>query len=442
MWGITDRRHFVKHAAAFGAFSLTAEGFLNQLKAQAPVLKKKNKSLIVIHFGGGYPAIDFWEDKDGHPNMGETKSAPTAVSGIRINRLLPKIGAQMKNAAIIRTLKSTEGDHMRGTRVMMTGLPINPLSEQPHVGSKVAWYYRENEGELPAFMTVGGGGGVGPGFLGQKFGALPISSPGRPPENAAPPGEFAGTPEERMARMQRRGDLIGRLESGFQKSTGSERDAAKAHQEVYDKALGLVISKNKEVFGLEKDVDGKPINTALKAKYAGAGAMGSQFGLGCLLARKLTEAGAACVEVNTGGWDMHNGIFPALTRRLPEIDNGIGTLLEDLAQRGRLQDTVVVTLSEFGRTIRVNNNAGRDHNPGLWSVLIAGGNIAGGQVYGKTSAGADAIEENPVKVGDLFATIYAALGFDKEAQIRDNLGRPSPLAGDKSAPIAALLKNA
>ena len=430
MWGITDRRHFIKHAAAFGTFALTADGFLSALRAQAPALKKKNKSLIVVHFGGGYPAIDFWEDKDGHPNMGETKSAPTAVSGIRINRLLPKIGAQMQNAAIIRTLKSTEGDHMRGTRVMMTGLPINPLVEQPHVGSKVAWYYRDQEGDLPAFITVNGGGGVGPGFLGQKYGPLPIAQPGRPPENATPPAEIGGA--NALDRMQRRGDLFSRLESGFTRSTGSERDAAKAHQEVYDKALSLIISKNKEVFGLEKDVDGKAIK--LKTEY-GTG----NFGQGCLLARKLTEAGAACVEVNTGGWDMHNGIFPQLERRLPEIDSGIGTLLKDLQDRGRLQDTVVVTLSEFGRTIRVNNNAGRDHNPGLWSVLIAGGNIRGGQVYGKTSAGADSIEENPVTVGDLFATISAALGFDKEAQIRDNLGRPSPLAGEKAKPISALL---
>ncbi|HJZ89221.1 MAG TPA: DUF1501 domain-containing protein, partial [Gemmataceae bacterium] len=406
---------------------------LTTLRAQAPALKKKNKSLIVIHFGGGYPAIDFWEDKDPHPNMGETKSASTAVSGIKINRLLPKVGAQMKNAAIIRTMKSTEGDHARGTRVMMTGLPINPLVDQPHIGSKVAWYYRENEGELPAFITVGGGGGIGPGFLGQKYGALPINQPGQPPENAVPPGEIGGMAG--MDRMQRRGDLFSRLEGGFQKSTGSEKDAAKAHQEVYDKALGLIISKNKEVFKLDKDVDGKPIK--LKTEY-GTGA----FGQGCLLARKLTEAGAACVEVNTGGWDMHNGIFPQLERRLPEIDSGIGTLLKDLYERGRLQDTVVVTLSEFGRTIRVNNNAGRDHNPGLWSVLIAGGNIIGGQVYGKTSEGADSIAENPVTTGDLFATIYAALGFDKDAQIRDNLGRPSPLAGEKAKPVAALLKNA
>jgi uncharacterized protein (DUF1501 family) len=202
---------------------------------------------------------------------------------------------------------------------------------------------------------------------------------------------------------------------------------------LYDKALGLIISKNKDVFALEKDVDGKPIK--MKSEY-GTG----PFGQGCLLARKLTEAGASCVEVNTGGWDLHNGIFPQLERRLPEIDSGIGALLKDLSERGRLQDTVVVTLSEFGRTIRVNNNAGRDHNPGLWSVLIAGGNVIGGQVYGKTSEGADSIVENPVSTGDLFATIYAALGFERDAQIRDNLGRPSPLAGEKAKPISALLK--
>ena len=216
MWGITDRRHFVKHAAAFGAFSLTAEGFLNSLKAQAPVLKKKNKSLIVIHFGGGYPAIDFWEDKDGHANMGETKSAPTAVSGIRINRLLPKIGAQMKNAAIIRTMKSTEGDHMRGTRVMMTGMPINPLTEQPHVGSKVAWYYRENEGELPAFMTVGGGGGSGRGSSARSSGRCRSSRPA--PENAM---DYLPAGLRKKDRPDaRRGDLIGRLRAGSRRAPG------------------------------------------------------------------------------------------------------------------------------------------------------------------------------------------------------------------------------
>ena len=433
MWGITDRRHFIKHAAAFGAFTLTADSFLSALRAETSTLKKKNKSLIVIHFGGGYPAIDFWEDKDPHPNMGETRSAGTAVSGIKINKLLPKIGAADAERVDHPDPQEHRGRPHAGHPGHDDRATDQPAGRAAARWLKVAWYYRENEGELPAFITVNGGGGIGPGFLGQKYGPLPIAQPGRPPENATPAAEIGGATEEGMDRMQRRGDLFSRLEGGFQKSTGSERDAARAHQEVYDKALSLIISKNKEVFGLEKDVDGKPIR--LKAEYGT-----DPFGQGCLLARKLTESGAACVEVNTGGWDMHNGIFPQLTRRLPVIDSGIGTLLKDLKDRGRLQDTVVVTLSEFGRTIRVNNNGGRDHNPGLWSVLIAGGNINGGQVYGKTSEGADSIVENPVSVGDLFATIYAALGFEKDAQIRDNLGRPSPLAGEKAKPISALLK--
>jgi Protein of unknown function (DUF1501) len=431
MLGTQNRRHFLQHAAAVGGLAMTSTGFLNALRAQTPSLKKKNKSLIVVHFRGGYPAIDFWEDKT-HANMGETKVAQTAVSGIRINEMMKKTGEQMKNIAVIRSLKSTEGDHMRGTKVMMTGLPINPLLEQPHVGSKISWINRENEGELPSFITVGGGDNVGPGFLGQKFGALPIRTPGQPPENASAPEFLGGSMAEREARMALRGDLFSRIESGFQKSTGSERDAAKAHQEVYDKALGIIVSKKKEVFKLDKEP------TALKTKYGM-----NNFGQGMLLARKLSEEGVSCIEVDTGrGWDLHNGIFPALRTAMPIIDQGIGALIEDLAQRGRLQDTVVVTLSEFGRTVRINNNAGRDHNPGIWSVMVAGGNIVGGQVYGKTSADATMIEENPVSVGDLFATVYAALGLDVTTQIRDSLGRPSPIAGDKAKPIAQLLKTA
>ncbi|MEZ6139257.1 MAG: DUF1501 domain-containing protein [Zavarzinella sp.] len=425
-----DRRHFLKHSAAATAMSVPAANFIAGLKAQAQTMKKNNKSLIIIHFGGGYPAIDFWEDKDPHANMGETKTKETAASGVKINELLPKIASQMKNASLIRTLRSTEGDHARGTRVMFTGMPVNPLVSYPHLGSKVAWYYAskmEYVPDLPAFITVGNSG-IGPGFLGQKFGALPISRPGQPPENATPPREL-GTGASAMDRMNRRGDLFGRLESGFQGSTGSARDAAKSHQEVYEKALSLVVSKNKDVFTLDKEP------AALKTEYG----MGN-FGQACLLARKLTEAGATCVEVNNGGWDMHNGIFASLRNRLPEIDNGIGTLLKDLADRGRLQDTVVVTLSEFGRTIRVNNNGGRDHNPGLWSVMIAGGNIVGGQVYGRTSSDAMSIEENPVSVADLYSTIFAALGFNLEEQIRDNLGRPSPIGGTNAKAITALLK--
>lgn len=427
MWGITDRRHFMKHVAGAAAVSLATDSFLTRLRAESANLQKKNKSLIVIHFGGGYSSLDFWEEKDGHANFGETKSGATNVSGIKINELLEKTRKQMDSIALIRSLQSTEGDHARGTRVMMTGLPINPLLEHPHIGSKVAWLHRENEGDLPPFISVFGGGGIGPGFLGQKFGALPINNPGQPPENVRPPMGID------TARMERRGDLLGRLESGFQKSTGSDRDSAKAHQEVLDKALSLVVSKNKDVFTLDKEPD------SVKKFYGLDTTPNNAFARGMLLAAKLTAAGASCVEVNNGGWDNHAGIFARFRTVLPGIDAGIGGLIAHLKASGRLKDTVVVTLSEFGRTPRINANVGRDHYPRAWQAMIAGGNIKGGQAYGKTDAGAEGVTENGVKVGDLFATIYAALGIDPETQIRDPFGRPAPIAGEKATPIKALL---
>ena len=352
-WGITDRRHFMKHVATTAAIAAPSLTFLDSLKAETATMKKNNKAVIILHMGGGASTLDMFTPLYSHANNGQFKAIKTAVSGIELQEPMVSLAKQMKNVAIIRSLATTEGDHMRGTQLMQTGFSPSPLVQYPSMGAMMAYQFREQDGDLPAFISVGGGGGE-PGFLCMKYASFSIQNPGQPPENIRPPQDIEG-------RMNRRADLFGKLETSFK--TGMDRDAVKAHREVYEKALSLIVSKNKDVFSLDKEP------AALKTEY------GMGFGQGCLLARKLTEAGAACVEVNTGGWDMHNGIFPALARRLPEIDNGVGTLLKDLAQRGRLQDTVVVTLSEFGRTIRVNNNGGRDHNPGLWSVMVAGGNI-------------------------------------------------------------------
>jgi uncharacterized protein (DUF1501 family) len=147
---------------------------------------------------------------------------------------------------------------------------------------------------------------------------------------------------------------------------------------------------------------------------------------------------------------MHNGIFPALTRTLPNLDAGMAALVEDLAQSGRLKDTVVVWMGEFGRTPRINQNAGRDHFPRAWSVVVGGGNIKGGIAYGSTNADGTEVKDRPVKIGDLYATIYAGLGLEEShGQIRDNLGRPRSLAAnptpgnptldDKATPVKDLL---
>jgi uncharacterized protein (DUF1501 family) len=165
------------------------------------------------------------------------------------------------------------------------------------------------------------------------------------------------------------------------------------------------------------------------------------FGRACLLARKLVESGVTCVEVDLGGWDNHANIFNTLSRNLlPQLDRGMGTLVKDLVDRGMWDNTVVVWMGEFGRTPRINQNAGRDHWARCWSVVVGGGGLKGGQVYGATSKDGMEVAADPCSVGDLFATLYKGMGLDPTTQIRDPNGRPHKIAGEDGKPIAALLK--
>lgn len=419
-----NRRQLIQHSAGFAALGLPAFNFFSQLHAAAgPTVAKKrdHKSMIVIWMNGGAAVKDFWDLKPGNANNWAT-ATKTAVSGIEINELLPKIAAQMKNLAIIRSNTRTEGDHNRGTILTSTGRTPNPLSEWPSLGSMLAYLQKDVEADLPSFISVGGANGArGPGFLGMKFAPFTVQQPGTPPENIKPPEGIS------EGRMERRANLFGRLESGFVASTKGEKDSAKAHQEVYEKALSLVVSKNKDVFTIGND--------PMLSKYGQ-----TQVGRGCLLARKLVEAGASCVVVNSGmGWDDHGNIQNAFRTKLPQMDNAIGTLVEDLVQRGLWKDTVVTLLTEFDRTPRINQGAGRDHWPRTNSVLLGGGNIKGGQVYGSTNEGGDAIKDNPVNMNDLFATYFQAMGIKPDTQVRDNLGRPGPIAGEKAKAVAELV---
>jgi uncharacterized protein (DUF1501 family) len=246
-----------------------------------------------------------------------------------------------------------------------------------------------------------------------KYAAFTVQNPGAPPENVEPPREVAG-------RMARRKAIFDVLEDSLQ--TNVAADAAQAHRDVYGKALQLVTSNRKDVFSLNNDRDQRDL-----ARYGNNG-----FGRGCLLARKLVEAGVACVEVTMGNWDNHNGIFPLLAdRQLPPLDGGMAALVEDLAASGKLKDTVIVWMGEFGRTPRINQNGGRDHYPRAWSVAVGGGKLKGGITHGSTSADGTEVKDKPVKVGDLYATLYAGLGLEEShGLIRDNLGRPRSLAAN------------
>ncbi|MCU0706102.1 MAG: DUF1501 domain-containing protein [Fimbriiglobus sp.] len=439
MFGITDRRHFLKHAAAGAAVAVPGMSFLANLSAQAAEMKKKNKSLIVLWMGGGPTTIDLWDMKPDHPNGGgeaAPKPLSTSASGIQITSTMPTVAKQFKNLSIIRSLTTKEGDHNRGSYLMGTGRSPSPLSDFPHIGALLSYQYAQDAEamkgmDLPGFISVGGlPGGAGPGFLGMKYANFTVQQPGQIPENIEAPGDV----KEQMAR---RAALFDTLEGndpkhkGLGLKTGVPADAVQAHKDVYKKALDLVVSNRKEVFSFTSSQDQKD----LKDRYGDNG-----FGRGCLLARKLVEAGVACVQVSLGGWDMHNGIFPALGRTLPTLDKGMGSLVEDLAQSGKLKDTVIVWMGEFGRTPKLNANMGRDHYPRAWSVVVGGGNLKGGIAHGSTEADGGSPKDAPVQIQDLYATLYAGLGLDPKTQIRDNLGRPTAIAADDKGKEGVAIK--
>jgi hypothetical protein len=435
-----NRRHFLKHVAGYSLMALPGIEFLRTIHANAQTLRRNNKAVIIMWMGGGPATIDIWDLKPGRPTGGEFRPMPTRASGVQISEHMPKVADQMRNLAIIRSLTTTEGDHMRGRQLMHTAYTPNPAVQYPSLGSVAAHQIPRLAGyqdiSLPNYISVGGG--EGPGFLGMNYAPFNVQNPGTPPENIRPPQILGSGDIEQMERTRRRQRLFYTLEDHFMESQaphlseGKERakfaDASKAHSEIYQKGFSLVASKEGKVFDLKGE------SPRLIDEYGNSG-----FGRSCLLARRLIEAGVSAVEVNLGGWDTHNANFNAHRTRLqPELDKGMGTLVKDLVDRGMWRSTVLVWMGEFGRTPRINQNAGRDHWARCWSVVVGGGAIRGGQAHGSTDEDGTSVRDNPVRVGDLFATIYRGLGIDPTTQIRDPIGRPMSISGDRGTPIAAL----
>jgi len=439
-----NRRHFMKHVAGYSAMALPGVEFIRTIQANAQELRRQNKSVIILWMGGGPASIDIWDLKPGRPTGGEFKEITTSASGIRISEHMPKVAEQFRHLNVIRSLTTTEGDHMRGTQLMHTSYTPNPAIAFPSLGAVTARKAPELTGyreiSLPNYMAIGTNGG-GPGFLGMNYAPFNVQQPGNMPENVRPPASLAAA-SEMTDRIQRRNRLFHIVEEPFYNSqaahlTPAQRlayaDATKAHMEVYGKAFSLAASKDGQVFELKNEP------TKLMEEYGAAGMGANGFGRAAILARRLVEAGVSAVELSLGGWDTHNQTFQAHSTRLqPTLDKAMGTLVRDLNDRGLWRNTVVVWMGEFGRTPRINQNAGRDHWSRCWSVVTGGGLMKGGNAYGSTDADGMAVAENPVKVGDLFATIYRALGIDPTSQVRDAIGRPFAIAGGGGRPIEQL----
>ncbi len=424
-----NRRHYIRHLAA-AAIASPGAIFMNALHARAADVKKGSKRCILLWMSGGPSHLDTWDLKPGTANGGPFTPIETAAPGVLISPHLPTVAKQMKHISLLRSLDSREGSHERGTYLMHTGnLPV-PTIEHPGFGSILSYELGSKLGDFPLPTCIAiNGGGHGPGFLGMSHAPFVIGNPGGPIENMNLPGSLrlGNSPvEARIAQLRamQREAMWNEVEGRFRKS----RDLAAAdHATVYHKTKMLLNSPLTAVFDLKDEP------AAMKEAYGD-----NNFGRGCLLARRLVERGVPFVEVQLGGWDTHNANFDALQNNLhPTLDKGMGTLIGDLAERGLLDDTLVVWMGEFGRTPRINQDAGRDHWGRCWSIAMAGGGIKGGQAIGATSADGMEIADKPLKVMDIVATMSKAMGLNLDTIYTTPNGRPSKLV-DGGAPVAEL----
>lgn len=412
-FGMT-RRHFAQHLAGSAAMASTSLSFGTAIAANSDQLRKNHKSAILLWMGGGPSTIDLWDLKPGAPTGGPFR--PISTTGdMQISEHLPMVAEQMKHLSIVRSMSTREADHNRGRYYMQTGYVPNANIEHPGYGSVISHelFDQRPDLQIPPFVHIGGGG-TGPGFLGMAWAPFAVSSNGQIRDLAMK------IDDRRLAQRVAALDLI---EGGFIKQTrGGEAAAgspASEHQKVLAKTLALMTSEQMEAFKVDKEPK------EVKERYGERG-----FGQGCLLARRLVEAGVPFVEVDLGGWDNHNDIFTTLSdRKLPELDRAMSALVEDLAQRELLKDTAIIWMGEFGRTPRINQTSGRDHWARSWSVVVGGAGIRGGLAIGQTNSDGTEVESEPYSSEDLMATVCKGLGISLDKTYTSKNGRPMKIAG-------------
>ncbi|GIW80658.1 MAG: hypothetical protein KatS3mg105_2465 [Gemmatales bacterium] len=362
--------------------------------------------------------IDTFDPKPDAPAeiRGEFGTIPTTLPGVRLSEHLPRIARLTDKLSIIRGHNPQNGSHGVADHLMMSGHRFNPSLAYPCYGSVVSRQRGYHNGMFP-FVQLGRNidrrfnGGVA-GFLGDAYN--PFEVPDDPNSPNFKVRDLSLPDEAARARLSRRYNMLTALDE-YQKTIEENADAVHARDVFYQKAHGLITSPlAKRAFDLNAEC------TKLRDAYGR-----NRFGQSCLLARRLIEAGVHFVTVTDGGWDTHQNNFRSLKeRKLPPLDQAYATLLQDLSDRGLLEDTLVVWFGDFGRTPKVNPSAGRDHWASAGVATFAGGGTKAGQVIGATNALGEFVIDNPVTPQDLAATIYYCLGIPMDLWYRAQDGRP------------------
>jgi hypothetical protein len=433
-----------------GVVGYSMSGWLRRLAAGTANHPGRRRSCILLWMNGGPSQIDTFDPKPGHANGGSFRPIATSVPGVQISEHLPRLARAAQDLAIIRSMSSREADHGRATYQMRTGyLPTGPV-QYPTLGSLFSRELERPGAELPNFVSIApypffSPAAYGPGFLGPQYAPMVLGDdqqplipiPGQQPANYE---DGLRVPDLDLPvgvgahRADARVELLHSMERDFLE--GRPGLPAQSHRGAYERAVTLMRSSATRAF----DLDEEPAR--VRDRYGR-----NLFGQGCLLVRRLVERGVPFVEVTlatlgnlTLGWDTHLNNFDSVRRLSEVLDPAWATLMADLKDRGMLDDTLIVWMGEFGRTPRINPQAGRDHWANAWTTVLAGGGIRGGQVYGRTSADGTAVEAGrQIAVPDFICTIARALGVDPTRQNLSNVGRPIRLVEPSARPVEEVL---
>lgn len=368
--------------------------------------KPAAKACIVLWMDGGPSHLDTFDPKPEAKGAGEFKPIETSAPGIRITEILPKLAKQMHRVTLLRGMSTQEGAHPRAKYLLHTGYREGQGGvAYPSLGSIVSSELGSAEFPLPSYVSVGGRT-YGSAYLGAMHQPLVVTDPAKGVENLRA-GVGAGS-------FDKRTDLLADMESAFRREypVGPGKD----HQVTYERAITMMKCKEAKAFDLTQESE------AVRKKY-GEG----RFAQGCLLARRLVETGVKFVEVSLGGWDTHENNFARVKTLSETIDQPAAALLEDLAERGMLKDTLVVWMGDFGRTPKINARSekpGRDHFPRAWTSWMAGGGVPGGRVVGRTDKEGGTVEDRPVSVQDFMATVCKLMAINPDKQNQSGNGRP------------------
>jgi hypothetical protein len=411
-----SRRAFLKGAAVTGGgLVLPNWGGLAHARSAADAAKAGKKRCILLWMNGGASQIDTFDMKPGRPTAGPFRPIQSKVTGLQVCEYLPKMAAVADKLAVIRSMRTQSPDHPDGIYHMHTCYKMSERTPHPEIGAVVAKFNGDPGADLPSFVRMGPCGNAGAGYLGPAHEPFGLDRAGKLPTFTSP--YLADAAEKQRA------DLFRLVEDEFAAEHKAEPFAG--HRTAKERAWRLLRAKG--AFDLAKEWP------KARDRYGD-----TDFGRGCLLARKLVEAGVPFVEVGQDNYDSHADNFVCHKANMGVLDPAWSGLLLDLEERGLLKDTLVVWMGEVGRTPQINNRAGRDHFVRAWTVVLAGGGVQGGTVYGSTDADGKEVKDDPVTEGDLFATIYAALGINPRARHYHGV-RPVWLTPEGAKPVKELL---